>query len=119
MRFRTTQLVILTIIVCVVFSYIVPTVIERFLAGHIGPFWSYVMLGDLAGCIALGALTRWRIGIALYVGLDAVETILLGTHIVGPTVMMWLADAVPTLLLCILAAMVVRVRGGWGMNSHF
>jgi hypothetical protein len=76
-----------------------------------------VILGDVVGCAALGALTRWRVGIVLYVLLDIVEAILFRTHIVSPVAMMWLADAVPTVLLCLLAILVVRVRGGWRMNG--
>jgi hypothetical protein len=118
MRSRTTQLAILSIIACIVFSYVFPTIVERLLAGRIGPFWSYVVLGDIVGCAALGTLTRWKIGIALYLVLDVFEAILLQANIVGPTGMAWLADAVPTVLLCVLATMVIRVRGGWRMNSH-
>ncbi len=112
------QLVVVTIIACIIVSYLLPTVVERFLAGHIGPFWAYVVLGDAVGCAALGALTRWKFGIALYLVLDVIEAVLLRTHIVSDTAMMWLADAVPTLLLCLLAVMVVRVRRGWSMNSQ-
>ena len=101
---------------CVLLSYVIPTWIERLLVGRIGPFWAFVMIGDVAGCALIGALTRWRIGIVLYLMLDVVETVLFRTHIVSPTAMMWLADAVPTLLLSLLAIMVVRVRGGWRLN---
>ena len=110
-------LVVLAVVACVVFSYILPTVIERLLVSRIGPFWAYVMLGDVVGCAALGALTRWRIGIALYVLLDVVEAILFRTHVLSTAAMMWVADAVPTLILCCLAIMVIRVRGGWHLNS--
>ena len=113
MRSRTTWLVVSAVVV----SYVLPTVIERLLVGHISPFWAYVILGDVVGCAALGALTRWRVGIVLYVLLDIVEAILFRTHIVSPVAMMWLADAVPTVLLCLLAILVVRVRGGWRMNG--
>jgi len=75
------------------------------------------MLGDVVGCAALGALTRWRIGVALYILLDIVETLLLRTSIVTNAEMAWLADAAPTLLLCGLAIMVIRVRGSWRLNS--
>jgi hypothetical protein len=115
-RSRTRLRIAVSLAVCVAFSYVLPTLLERLLVGRIGPFWAYVVLGDVVGCAALGALTRWRIGIALYVILDVVETILLHTHIVSTTGMMWLADVVPTLLLCLLAIMVVRVRGGWRLN---
>jgi hypothetical protein len=76
------------------------------------------MLGDVVGCIAIGALTRWKIGIVLYVLLDVVEAILFRTRIVSVNSMMWLADAVPTLILCVLAATAVKVRGSWRMNSQ-
>lgn len=87
------------------------------MAGRVGPYWAYVVLGDVVGCAALGALTRWSIGISLYLFLGVVETMLLQVHIISPTVMLWLADAVPTVLLCGLVIMVVRVRSGWHTDS--
>jgi hypothetical protein len=110
---RTTWWIVVSVAACVAFSYVLPTVIERVLVARVGPFWAYVVLGDVVGCMAIGALTQWRLGIVLYLILDAVEGVLFLTHLVGPTAMMWLADAVPTFLLCLLAVVVVRMRGGW------
>jgi hypothetical protein len=76
------------------------------------------MLGDLVGCALIGALTRWSLGIVLYFVLDAVEAALYAAHIVSPAAMMWLAGVVPTVLLCVLAIMVVRVRGGWRLDLY-
>jgi hypothetical protein len=116
MRSRTSRWIVVCLAVCILFSYVLPTLVERLLVSRIGPFWAYVVLGDVMGCAVLGALTRWRIGIALYLVLDVVETLLLQTRVVSVTGMMWMADAVPTALLCLLAIMVVRVRGGWRLD---
>jgi hypothetical protein len=97
MRSRVTWWNVVCVLACVLFSYVVRRLIERLFVGRIGPFWAYVALGDVVGYAALGALTRWRIGIVLLVLLDIVEAILLRTHVLSPTAMMWVADAVPTL----------------------
>jgi hypothetical protein len=117
-RSRLLSWIAVSLVACVLCSYIVPAAIERMLVSRIGPFWAYVMLGDVVGCALIGALTRWSLGIALYFVLDAVEAALYAAHIVSPVAMMWLADMVPTLLLCVLAIMVVRVRGGWRLNLY-
>ncbi len=93
-------------------SYVIPNLGERLLERQIGPFWSYVVLGDLVGCLAIGALTGWKLGVGLYILLSIVETIAYRTHLVSRVAMMWMADLVPTLILCFLAVIVARVRGG-------
>ena len=107
-----------SLLACVLCSYVIPVAIERMLASRIGPFWAYVMLGDVVGCALIGALTRWSLGIALYSVFTAVEAVLYAAHIVSPAAMMWLTDLAPTVLLCVLAILVVRVRGGWRWNLY-
>jgi hypothetical protein len=108
--------IVVSVAACVVFSYVLPMWVERLLVGRIGPFWAYVVIGDIAGCAAIGALTRWQLGVALYLVLDVVEAALFQTHIVSLNAMVWLSDAAPTVLLCLLAIMVVRLRGGWRLD---
>jgi hypothetical protein len=71
------------------------------------------VLGDMVGCVLIGALTQLKIGLVLYLALGVIESILLLAHLVGPNGIMWLADVVPTILLCLFAITVVRACGEW------
>jgi ABC-type multidrug transport system permease subunit len=98
------------IAVCILLSYIIPTLVERFLVGLIGPLWAYLVLGDAIGCAAIGFLTRWKLGLGLYVALTAVEAFLFHYRVVSLGALSWIVDAVPTLLLCALIGVMVHHR---------
>ncbi len=103
-------------VLCVVVSYVIPMLIERSIVDRIGPFWAYVVLSDLVGCAAIGLLTRWSIGLALYVVLTVAEALLLQSRIVSAGWMAWFADAVPTALLCLLSGFMVKFR--WKLREE-
>lgn len=102
---------------CILFSYVLPSVIERSLVGRIGPFWAYVVLGDALGCVAIGLLTRWTLGVAVYVLLSAIEALLYRFRVVDAGWMMWTADLVPTLLLCLLVSVMLKLRWRFGSSD--
>ena len=103
---------LIAVSLCLAVSYLIPSLAERSLALRFGPFWAYVVLGDLVGCVAIGALTRWELGFGLYVLVDVVEIIIYRTQVLSLAGLAWLSDLVPTLMLCFLVVIIARVRGG-------
>jgi hypothetical protein len=113
MRPGRNRLSIICVAVCILFFYVLPTLIERSLVGRIGAFRTCVFLGDALGCLAIAFLTRWAIGFVLYAALAALEAALLYYRVVDAGLLLWLVDAVPTLLLCALVVFVIQMR--WGI----
>ena len=116
LQIRRKRLVAISVAGCVLFSYVIPTLIERSLAVRLGPRWAYVVVGDAAGCVAIGVLTRWRIGLGLYIALAAIEAVLLRYRLVGGGALSWIVDAVPTLVLCTLVWFLVKLRSATRMG---
>jgi hypothetical protein len=104
MRWQAASLCTLAIGACIGFFYLIPTLIEKQLVSHAGPFWAVLVLGDLAGCLAIAAAWRLKYGAALYLCLTGAEIVLFQTGAVSAAALLWLTDAAPTLILCALAA---------------
>jgi hypothetical protein len=102
---RSRAFPILTAIAVLVVFYGVPTAIE---AGLIRSSFPLLLFGDLIGCIAIARIS-WKLGAGLYVGLTGVEAALVQTALVGPSVMIWLTDLVPALVLAAFAVALVTV----------
>ncbi len=101
-------LVVLALSVCIAAFYVVPTLIETQLAALGGPVLLVLVLGDLLGCVAIGALAGWRRGAGLYLLLTGVEIALYLTGAMPSAAVPWLEDSVPTLILCALLLYVAR-----------
>ena len=99
-----------TALILVVF-YVVPTLIELKLASRAGPFIAYVLVGDSIGCVAIPTLMkiRWRNGLALYVALTTVETLLVESGIVPAQRLAWVTDLVPALVLVGFTTLAISV----------
>lgn len=109
MRSGTTRLAVVAVIFCILFSYVLPTLVERSLAQRIGPVWAYIVLGGLVGCVATGALTRWGIGLGLYVLVSSFETVLFRLNLVSPGGLSWFSSILPTAFLCLVVGL-TRMR---------
>ena len=83
--------------------YLLPTVIEMELMRRVGPWVACVLLGDLAGCSFLSFGWGWKkTGALLYLLLTGCESVLYGSGILSRTVLPWVVDLAPTLLVLTL-----------------
>jgi hypothetical protein len=83
--------------------YLLPTVVEMELMRRIGPWIACVLLGDLAGCSFLSFGWGWkRTGALLYLLLTGCEGVLYGSGLLSRTVLPWVVDVAPTLLVLTL-----------------
>jgi hypothetical protein len=79
-----------------------------------GSWLAVLLMGDLAGCLAIGFLVGWWwFSALLYFGLAIIEAILYFQQIVTLTELAWITDFVPTcvfayLLITLLESMPIR-----------
>ena len=102
---RSRAFPILTALAVFAVFYGVPTAIEAAMTRAGIPL---ILFGDVIGCIAIARIS-WKLGAGLYVGLTAVEAALLQTALISPSVLIWLTDLVPALVLAAFAAALVTV----------
>ena len=85
--------------------YLVPTLVERILLIHFGPWLACVVFGDLIGCVVLFTLFRVRsLAVILYAACGLMDAFLIKRHLVSLDVMTWITDLAPALLAGLLCA---------------
>lgn len=95
-----TLLMLCTGIVC---FYILPSVIETELMRHVSAWIACVGLGDLAGCSFLSLVCGLKkTGLLLYLFLTGCEGSLYGLRILPRSVLVWIVDLVPALMVAVL-----------------
>ncbi len=108
--FRTDKLVLYAagVLATVVFLYGLPTLVESYCLGRLGPFTACVLLGNLLGCMVLAAIS-WKRALALYVSLAILEFVLLRFGVISSSSLLWLTDIIPTFLVTRLTLSLVDV----------
>lgn len=102
---------------CLVGLYILPSLVAWRVA-HSGSWIAVILMGDLAGCLAIGFLVGWwRFAALLYFGLAIIEATVYFQHAITLTELAWITDVVPTcifayLLVNLLESMPIRHGGG-------
>ncbi|MGC2299560.1 MAG: hypothetical protein WA476_12210 [Acidobacteriaceae bacterium] len=90
--------------------YCLPNLIEFAIAGYVSPWVLNVLFGDLTGCVCLAVVLRMpRTSVILYVALALLDGWLYATGRISPGTLMWITDAVPTL---VVMGRVAQLRGG-------
>jgi hypothetical protein len=90
----------LLVIAAAALLYALPTLMEFAALRSWNPWISVVLPGDLAGCACLILFFgRIRTAIALYWLLTSLEAGLYALHIVPSTIIPWITDLIPTLLV--------------------
>lgn len=90
----------------VLLLYVFPTAIELAASQHLTAWFAIILPGDILGCLCLVVLFRmYRTGIALYLLLTVCESYLYKSNLVPESLLVWLVDAVPTI---VVAAVVLR-----------
>ena len=77
--------------------YGVPTFFELLLLHHVGPLLC-MLIGDLASYLVLYFLGRKWIAVTAYLGARVTEILLVQAGLVPLTAMLWVTDAIPSLL---------------------
>lgn len=91
----------------VLLLYVLPTIIELAVSQHLNAWLAIILPGDILGCVCLVVLFKmYRTGIALYLLLTVCESCLYLSNLVPESLLVWLVDAVPTI---VVTAVVVRL----------
>ena len=87
---------------CLVALYVLPSLAEWTIA-RAGSWQVALLMGDVAGCLAIGLLVGWWwFSAGLYAGLTFFESFLLFEGFVTPTQLAWISDLVPAILFAYL-----------------
>lgn len=103
-------------LVLVAFSlYIIPNLFEWMVSQFVTPWFAVLVLGDLAGCIALIFVFRrvW-LGILLFIATFTAKAVAFEYQSVSPDSLIWITDLLPTLF----AAMLLRHVPGRSNLPH-
>jgi hypothetical protein len=87
----------------VLLFYAIPVWLEAHVALRAGPLAAYVLLGDLAGCLAI-AFSNWQNALALYLILTTLEFGIFQSRVVSVSFLVWFSDFIPATLLSVVAA---------------
>jgi hypothetical protein len=82
---------------CLFVLYAAPTVLELLVLPYSGALVN-VLIGDLTSYVVLFLLGHRRIATTIYLSSRIAEVLLLQYGLVGPDVMLWVTDAVPSLI---------------------
>lgn len=84
----------------VLLFYLFPTIIELVASQHLNAWLAIILPGDIFGCLCLVVLFKmYRTGIALYLSLTVCESCLYMYNLVPGSLLVWLVDAVPTIVV--------------------
>ena len=109
-----------TITSCLVLLYLLPTLVERILLIHFGPWLACVVFGDLIGCVVLFTLFQMRaLAVILYAACGLTDAFLIKRHLVSLSVITWITDLAPALLAGLLCASAGVYRFQRNENDFF
>lgn len=95
-----TLLMLCTGVVC---FYIFPSVIESELLKHLSTWVACILFGDMAGCSFLSLVCGLKkTGVLLYLFLTGCEGTLYGLRLLPRSLLLWVVDLVPTLIVAVL-----------------
>jgi hypothetical protein len=80
--------------------YLLPTLIEIALSASVGPWLPAIVVGDFTACACVFAVFRMRkTGVTLYLLMIGLKLCLYVTQIVSASVLLWLTDLIPALIV--------------------
>ena len=92
----------------VLLLYVLPTAVELAASRHLNTWFAIIVPGDILGCVCLALLFKmYKTGAALYLFLTACESYLYMRNVISASLLVWLVDAIPTI---VVTALILRQR---------
>jgi hypothetical protein len=88
--------------------YVAPSLVERICVPFFGPWFSVVLIGDVAGCAAVGRLSNWRYAAGLYLLLAVAKALTIRLNLLTGHELVWASDTIPAIISC---ALMLKVSG--------
>jgi hypothetical protein len=82
--------------------YVAPSLVEQVCVPFFGPWFSVVLLGDLAGCMAVAWLSNRLNAAGLYLMLAICKAFMIRTGLLTIHELVWLSDTIPATFSCVM-----------------